>query len=49
MAEFLRNNSTQDLINKYPRQIDSSRIIYDDTKLNNQKNMSTKKHQEMNR
>ena len=43
MAEFLRNNSTQDLINKYPRQIDSSRIIYDDTKLNNQKNMSTKK------
>lgn len=43
MAEFLRKHSTQELINKYPRQIDSSRIIYDDTKLNNQKNMSTKK------
>lgn len=43
MAEFLKNTSTQDLINKYPRQIDRSYIIYDDTKLNNQKNMSTKK------
>lgn len=43
MAEFLEDNSTQELINKYPRQIDGSRIIYDDTKINNQKNMSTKK------
>lgn len=43
MAEFLKNNNTQELINKYPRQIDSSRIIYDDTKINNQKNMCTKK------
>ncbi len=43
MAEFLLSHNTQELILKYPRQVDRSRIIYDDTKRNNQKNMGTKK------
>lgn len=43
MAKYLQSHNTQELIDMYPRQIDKSRIIYDDTKINNQKNMATKK------
>ena len=43
MAEYLLSHNTQELILKYPRQVDKNSIIYDDTKKNNQKNMSTKK------
>lgn len=41
-AEFLLKHNTQELILKYPRQEDKSRIIYDITKPNHQKNMSSK-------
>lgn len=47
MAEYLQLHSTQDLIKNYPRQIDNSRIIYDDTKSNKQHNMATKKVNKM--
>lgn len=43
MADFLLSHNTQELILKYPRQVDRNNIIYDDTKRNNQKNMGTKK------
>ena len=47
MAEYLLQYGTQELILKYPRQVDKSRIIYDYTKPNQQKNMSTKKVNDM--
>lgn len=47
MAEFLQTHNTQELIQTYPRQIDKSQIIYDDTKSNKQRNMSTKKVNKM--
>lgn len=47
MADYLLKHNTQELILQYPRQSDKSRIIYDDTNFNKQKNMSTKKVNKM--
>lgn len=47
MAEYLLSYSTQELIQKYPRQIDKSRIIYDVSRSNKQKNMASKKVNQM--
>lgn len=43
MADYLEKHSTQELILKYPRQVDRNVIIYDNVKVNKQKNMATKK------
>ena len=44
MAEFLKKHSTQELISKYPRQLDMSKIIYDDKCVDYQDNqLCTKK------
>lgn len=43
MADYLSTHNTHELIKKYPREIDKSRIIYDDIKSNRQVNTATKK------
>lgn len=43
MANYLLKHNTQELIMKYPREIDRSGIIYDDINLNRQINTATKK------
>ena len=43
MADYLSSHDTQALIVKYPRQVDYNVIIYDDVRVNKQKNMATKR------